>query len=203
MSLEVFGKIVTAAHVEAAAIATLQDWLPTYLAEIERQTGRDPESLPMVRGWSTSRELRKWPEDQLPAAVVVSPGIIGEPRKGGEYWNARWLLGIAVVVSARDQEATNSLAKLYAGAVRSALLQHPSLGGVATGIDWQTERNNEIGAEDERSLASCQVIFEVEVHEVSGAERYGLGEPPADPYDPDPTWPEVETTEITVGIKED
>lgn len=203
MSVEVFGHIVTSAHVEAAVIDALQTWEETYLAEIERQSGLDPHTLPKIRSWTTSRELRKWPEDQLPAVVVVSPGTVDRTHKSSDHIAAKWLLGLAIVCSGRTQEETNQLAKFYAGAFRAALLQNPSLGGLARGVTWQSERNNEVGSESERSIASCQAIFEVDIDQSVGTERYGMTEPPDDPYDPDPTWPTVEETEVTVGAMED
>jgi hypothetical protein len=46
----VYGRVITGADVRAAAQATLERWLPTYLAELARQKSL---TLPPVRHYST------------------------------------------------------------------------------------------------------------------------------------------------------
>jgi hypothetical protein len=200
--MSVFGPVVTGAHVEQAAILTLKTWLQTYVAELERQTGRDPESVPMPRAWGTVNEFEKWPEDQMPVALIISPGL--EPNtpvaEGRGTYRAKWVLGVAIVCSARDEAQTNSLAKFYAAAVRATILQNPSLGGFARGVQWVGESYTDLPKVDERTLGTGQVIFSVEVGEVVD-EKAGMRTPPDDPYT-QPEWPTVETPEVALQGKD-
>jgi hypothetical protein len=77
------GAVVTGRDVELAALALLQRWSGTYLAEMERQSGRAPASLPRVRGWATAADFETWPEDQVPRVLLVSPGLLGPPMADG------------------------------------------------------------------------------------------------------------------------
>jgi hypothetical protein len=81
------GPIVSGHDVEQATLAVLRRWMPTYLAEAERQTGRVVGSLPVIRGWTVATTFDKWPEDQLPAIVLISPGLASPPDAdgSGEY----------------------------------------------------------------------------------------------------------------------
>ncbi len=181
--MNLLGPILTADHVEQAALDTLKAWMPTYLAEMERQTGRPAGSVPMVRSWSTLNQFAHWTEDQLPGVILVSPGLAQHPTRRGDGSNwARWTLGVGIVVSARDQPTTNALAKLYAAAVRACLLQHPSLGGKSEGLGWTDERYTDVPSDQARSVAGAQLIFWVEYKDVVNDQ---MG--PPFPAQPSPT----------------
>lgn len=197
--MTVFDHILTADVVEQHALETLQTWLPTYLREVERQTGRDPNTLPAVRSWKPVNIFERWPEDQLPAVLLVSPGLIGTPEKEGDgYYRARWSLGIGVVVSARDAATTNSLAKVYAAAVRATILQHQSLGGHSRGVGWVDEKYDDLPAEKGRTLAAGQNIFWVEYAQVVSTKGGPIQPVPPDDEPPPEDWPTVETADTTI-----
>jgi hypothetical protein len=193
------GPIVSGHDVEQATLAVLRRWMPTYLAEAERQTGRVVGSLPVIRGWTVATTFDKWPEDQLPAIVLISPGLASPPDAdgGGEY-RARFMLGAVVIVSAATEAATRELAGLYSAVMRACLIQHQSLEGFGLGVQWLDERYDDLNFDDGRSLAAGQVTFTIEV---GGIARRWNGpahpsEPPATPTDPIPEDATVETVEV-------
>lgn len=199
----VFGPIVTGADVEAAALATLQLWMTTYLAEIERQTGRSPHALPPIRSWEIIDDLARWPEDQVPAIVLASPGLAGEPQKGGDgTYQATWHLIVAVIASGRDRGSSRSLAQAYGAAVRTLLLQQPSLGGFATAVEWIGERYDVLTSEVARTLAGGRLEFTVDVDDVvsiAGAPLHPDPEP--DPYVDPGDWPTVVEADVTLEAR--
>lgn len=197
----VFGPIVSGATVEAAALATLRKWMPTYVRETCRQAGRDP--LPDPRGYTLASTFDRWPEDQLPAVVVVSPGWVGRPRHSGTGGAmVPWGLAAGIVVSATP-EATRENAQLYVAAVRTALVHHESLGGLALGLDCVDEDYVPPFAFGRtRTLLALQASFVVTVDD---AFMYGHGPdgpwgPPPDPPNPTdpPNWPEADRHVVTV-----
>lgn len=199
--MSIFKTIANAAAVEQAVLTFYQSWMPTYIAEVERQAGLDAQSLPMIRSFQNRTEFQDWPEEQLPTLIVVSPGFIGEPRQAGDgTYLAPFSIGVASVVSARDKASTNQLAKLYAAAARAAILQHQSVGGIAEGVDWLDERYSDVPEESGRTLASGQAIFRVWIPNAVTAGE-GPKEPLEDPYDA-PAWPTVATTEVQVDATE-
>src|SRR5262245_7939817 len=100
--MTIFRRILTTHEVETRAIPGLTKWVPTYPAELERQTEREPGSLPVPRAWTTATSFDKWPEDQLPAVLVISPGLLEPPNGEGDgSYRAKYSLGIGVITSAR------------------------------------------------------------------------------------------------------
>ena len=176
------GAIVTAADVEDAARSTIETWQDTYLGELARQHARDPDALPAIRSWNVSAEFSDFPAAQLPSAIVVAPGTAAVERRASGY-EATWTLGIAVVVSAATEADTDRLAKLYAAAIRAAIVQHGSLGGIAESTQWTGERFDDVApdpADAERTLVAAQVTFAVTVADVINP-ALGILEPPDPP----------------------
>jgi hypothetical protein len=195
------GAVVTGRDVELAALALLQRWAGTYLAEMERQSGRVPGSLPRPRAWATAADFETWPEDQVPRVLLVSPGLLEPPKAAGQgTYRVTWSLGLGVVVSAATMDETMVLAKLYTAALRAALVQHPSLEGFAAGVDWLDENYDDLPSIDTRSLGAGQAIFGIHVDDVS--RRWNGPVTPSDPPTPDtaplPTDPDVSTVLIDV-----
>lgn len=205
------GPIITGRDVELAALSVLKRWSGFYLAEAERQTGRDPGSLPRIRSWTTAPDFEKWPEDQLPAVLLISPGLVEVPRPDGQgLYRAQFSLGIAVIVSSALIDMTAELGKLYCAVHRLCILQHQSLEGFAAGVTWLDENYDDLPSIDDRSLGAGKAIFSVEVHNIS--RRWNgpptppedVSEPPTpdtDPIPPDPTVERVVVTEEPVPIK--
>jgi hypothetical protein len=201
------GPIVTGRDVELAALRMLKRWSSTYLAEAERQTGRTVGSLPRVRAWTTAPDFEKWPEDQLPCVLLISPGLAEPPNvRGTGNYRARFSLGIAVIVSAARMDDTAALAKLYCATLRACLLQHQSLEGFAAGVTWLDENYDDLPSIDDRSLGAGQAIFAVEVDGISTRWNGPTSpdseppEPPTDPIPADPTAERVVVTEVPIPI---
>src|SRR3954462_14533195 len=100
MTLSLFGRLVGAHHVEDAALAVLRYWLPTYLHEVERQSGQTPGALAKPRSYRVSSDVEKMPEDQTPAVVIRSPGVADNPQMNGAgIYEAQFTIEAAAVVS--------------------------------------------------------------------------------------------------------
>jgi len=196
-----FGPLVTGAHVERWALATLQEWHREYLAWAERASGLKARALPLPRAWVTSSDFERWPEEQTPCVLLLSTGLASEPtRDGRTRHHAKFSLGLAVVVEARDQATTDELAKLYVATFRTLLLQHQSLGGHAEGVEWVDEQYDVLPARGRRQLAAGQAVFRVDVRNVVTG-RTGPQAPRPDPYPPLPDPPTVASTDVEVDPK--
>jgi hypothetical protein len=199
----VFGPIVTDEDVQAAVAATLQKWMPTYLALIERKVGLAPKSLPVPKVGSyvltDDGTLNKKPEDQLPAIVVLTPGVgkVTPKRDGSGKFRAGFVVNVAAIVSAKDQPSTSALAKRYRKALELILIQQPSLGGFAEGVVFQGWRTDDLRSEDDRTIAAGTNVFEVLVAGIAEAGA-GLLEPLDEPYE-ETDLPTI--TEVTVDIE--
>jgi hypothetical protein len=197
----VYGPIVTGATVERAVLALLRERATEYIGEACRQLAREP--LPEPRGYIVASAFDKWPEDQLPVVVVISPGWNGRPRRDGRGAAlVPWGLTVAVVASAMSLAKTRENALVYVGALRTLIAQHQSLDGLAAGVDCIDESYRLIPFVRTRSLFAAQAVFTVTVPD---AFTYGLGVPPwmrppvPDPVEP-PEWPRAKSVDIELVL---
>ncbi len=195
----IFGRIVAGADVETWCIDLAQRWFSTYLAEVERQHNIVAGTIARPRVYVRTTSFDKWPEDQLPALMLVAQGILTPPVKHGDgTYTARWLMGLAAVCSARTQQESHDLASLYMAALRNLFIQRPSLDGHANGVDWVDERNDDLEYDDQRSLSSGRAQFLVQVENVSVADAGPVtpDKPLTPDTDPWPGWPTVQTVDV-------
>jgi hypothetical protein len=191
--MSVFGTIITGGDVEQAAIAWLKWWLPTYLREMERITSRPVGVLESPFSWSTSNRFDRRPDRQLPAAVVISPGLAGKPARAGDgSISAWWRIGIAIIVRGADQEDANEIVKLYGAAIRTLAVQRPAFSsdvhpdGFANGCELVDESYDDVPTNYLPVGASVEVDLNVQVGGISHALA-GPSAPAPDPVD----WPTV------------
>lgn len=211
MSISAFGRLVGAHHVEDAAIALFRYWLPTYLHEVERQSGQTPGTLAKPRSYRVSADVEKMPEDQTPAIVLRSPGVADAPfTNGSGVYQAQFTLEAAAVVSARgttDESAEPRalrLARMYALALRACLVQQPDPDGYLFRRDWRDESYGFLPSIDDRTICVGTATFQIEVPDVTDA-NHGPIEPliPPDETDvlppvPSPEWPIAETSDVAL-----
>lgn len=191
-----FGQIIDGSYVEQAVIDLLKVWSPSYLAEVARQ--RSLASLPNIRTYTVTSQFEKWPEDQLPTVLVISTGLAEPPKQRGDgKIDVCFLTGLAVIVSADTPENTNKIAKAYTAAIRAALAQHKSLGGKTDGLTWLDEKYDDLPPEQTRTIGAGQLVFEVDVKNVTDASAGPLSPTIEDPGD----WPQVLTHHIDVKEK--
>lgn len=201
---DIFGPIVVGTDVERAVMDTLKLWMPTLLQEIELQQARTRGLIPLPRLYTTRNEFDSYPEDQLPMCVVVSPGLVGPPTKDGEgYYSATWAMAIGFAAQGKDADTSGYLAKVYGAAARWIVLNKGSLGGFASGVEWEDESYDDLVSEDARVVRACYNLYRVAV---DGVVQKGVG--PPTPTVPDPTtqpgsqWPDIELVDIDIVQKQ-
>jgi len=149
----------------------------------------------------TAPSLDKWPEDQIPAVVVMSLGTSEVPLKSGDgSYTARWQMNLACICSARREAEARTMSMQFLAAHRTILLQRQSLGSNAIGVVWQDEDYTQLAYDDARTLCAAMAAFTVEVENVATAGAGPLTpDVPLDPdTDPWPLWPTVEEVDIEV-----
>lgn len=200
---EVFGQILDGSHVQAAALATLELWLPDYLREVER-THRLPQGIiPAPRSWGIAGgDVDDWFTHASPAVLVRSDGA-PDTRRGAEHYNADWQLDIVVAVSAsvQNRAAPLVLAQRYGGAVRGALLHHPDLGGFALATVWDEVQIADAMVKGE---ARALVVESFTVTVANVISRFGGPVAPSAgrPSPDSPDWPTPRSVEIDIEREE-
>jgi hypothetical protein len=125
---QIYGPVVTPADVADATVAWLRYWLPSYLAFMERRTGRDVGALEMPWSWAKKSRFDRQAPEQLPAAIIVSPGTVSAPRRNGDgSVSATWRVSPAILLRGVDAEDAQDKAAVYGSAIALIALQHPAM----------------------------------------------------------------------------
>jgi hypothetical protein len=147
--------IVTAARVRRATTLVLQRDLPAVLDRIgvqDRGSG-----FPPVSTWHRLADFALISDMQSPACVVTTPGIVGDPVRMRGVLRATWAVRVFVVVRGRTYEETADAVAAYVAAVRSVLLAHPALEGLASGCHWSAEAYGELDVDKARTIGAGSV----------------------------------------------
>lgn len=195
----VFGQIVSADAVEEAVRETLELWLPTYIASVERQQGKPEAFYGSIQSFLAAGQLNHYSEHHMPLCVVVCPGLGERPTVDGDgVVSGAFALAVGIVASADDHDNTDAAAKAWGAAVRACLLQKADLGGIADRVTFQDEQYDELPWEESRSFVGGRITFTVHVDELAHttmSETAGLLEVPDDPYE-EPDAPTTYTSAV-------
>ena len=168
---DIYGPIITADDARGAMKATIDYWAPAYVAVMAERTGLPLVPFVAFEALYTTRALTV-NANEATYWVTAEPGSVRLDRRGVD-WFGTWRLECQVVVYGDAWDTTESSAWAYGGAVRSLLLQHPSLGiatGTATGswasaIDvttrWVKERYQPVEQQSRRTIGVWQGQFDV------------------------------------------
>jgi hypothetical protein len=212
--MTIFGQVIDGSQVEDIVENFLQRWLPVYLAELAEQRAlpRDTWLKTGPQGnwppsWSRKSQFDYTEETRLPSILILSAGLSGPPWKEGDgTYHATWMIGVAALVSAKDQETTDALAKRYGAAVRWLFIQHPSLEDAnVEGTTWEDEAYDDIGVVQNRTLASVRLVFSVQLKNVASSLDGPVlpDDPPPDPTTPYEDWPILEDIDhVHIDVKE-
>lgn len=190
----VFGDVVLPIDVEKAVIATLMQWLPTYLRFIERRYGFGFESFEDVNSWRAADTMEeRFVEQQIPAVQVMMTSPVEldtHATSSTGIFNGT----IDVLVSGLEPEGVRENAGYYAFAIGLALSQNAGLDGSlkVAGFGWEQCSVPAVGKPEGRWLAlgSNEVSLAVE-----GVFARDAG--PAEPTLIEPeVFPRVETTDV-------
>lgn len=177
-----FGPIFDPSQLEDAMEAHLQKWFRTYAAEISEQRGFGRDQFEEPRFWATSAVLDRdtVPQIRYPAVLIVSPGLSEQPvRRGDGTYEAKYIIGVTVLATAVTEAHSGKMAKRYGAAIRTCVMQKPSLGApFVESTDWGDERFTDYLAADQQTVSSATEVFNVTVIDIFNA-RYG-------PIAPDP-----------------
>lgn len=202
--MTIIGPIKSADLLEDAVTNTLRTWFPTYLEEMRIQRAA-PQRLPAPRSYMRAQEIDHFLEDQLPAVIVVSPGMADAPFHDSDgLYQASYRIGVAVIASANERDSVNKNVKMYSAAASAIILQNGSLGGYADGIDFESEDFDQGPSDSGRTLAVAALTFTVRVADIVNKWAGPRAPNPPDPDTiPGSEWPTVLTPIIDEVEKEE
>lgn len=191
---------VDGSQVEDATMAVLQEWLSYHLAEVEAGHGMERGTLARPAHWQIIDDTVDVDvASGTPKIALQSPGLEGERpqrRNHGEY-SASWRLYVWAFTASGEARTAHKTARMYAAAIRDALVWHLPTGDPVSEVLWLDENYVNEGAFSNRHLASSRVDLRVVVHGAIGVYT-GPGSAPDDPYVPPADAVPVRQVEIQV-----
>jgi len=179
------GPIVLPSDVELAVRDTLQEWVPFYLADIDRQQQRAAGTTRPPRTWDIASDGERWMEETPPALLVACPGTVGDPALEGPdgHYSAVYQVNVGVTAGGATEQGTRALAGRYAGAIIYTLGQQGDMGGLADATWWRGVRTDVIARQ--RTLMATEVLAHVRIARVIATRGPHLPQTrPVDPTDP-------------------
>jgi hypothetical protein len=203
----IFGPLRGNADVEFAVLNTIETWLPTMLRVLERRHElpagllREP---PGRNSYVGGLDFESTQADICPMVIVVVNPTGTAERNSASY--GQWF---EVEVGTIHIEDTEDEARVMAGhvgtAVMSAVLQHGSLGGLATRTELVSAPVVEFVDPDKRHFSRSRTTFHIFVdglaNESAGPSTPTPPDSPQHPADPDGPWtdfPTVVSTPVTL-----
>lgn len=201
-----FGPFFGGGSVQEAFYQTLEKWLPTYVAEMNRKLGGEILN-------ATGLQFRQEPNirtlsPNIQAQILVNvPHTVGTPENFSAGVRAQWRVNVEVFVyGSKDWQETQALTYAYATVLRALILQQRGLDGVAETTTWEGEEYLEGEHSSTRTTGVAHVTFVVTI----GYVAKPFGGPPMPQFAPAgaitgptlqplPDQPDVETFEITIS----
>lgn len=178
-----FGKIFVPQVLEQAAKATLIEWFPTHLKEVESQLSIKVGSttVPKESNYKNRNKFDALTINDIPLVTIISPGIVGTPQKDGRgKYKATWRLGIGVATAAETEEQAKLLGDMYGAVVRDIMLKRG--GQVGGRVRWLDEQYVDLPIADQlHQYRAAALYFSVDIENVVTG-RGGPTVPDAEPY---------------------
>lgn len=117
-----------------------------------------------VKTWTQLPALEAIATAELPAGAIVAPTGVDSPtyQASSGLYRYTWRVPIGIYERGRDHNQTQGRIRNRVAGIRTTLLQHKSLGGIATALAWSGENYGLLPAKEvARTLAAGAVSFDV------------------------------------------
>lgn len=211
-----FGGILGREQVEQAVLTTFQTppagssypLIVYYLAEVERQRGLNPRTLPVPPGPDSYRgglDFDTFEEQWAPQLTVLAEPVGSAERHEEGVYGQWYEIRVGALVTEVDEDAARLLADRYGAAVGALLAQNGGLGTrvdftTGTTIPFATKTNVESVPRTEypdpllrrfvRSVVTLHTFVDQIVQE-DGPQAFG-----PDPYATPLGWPTITTVDV-------
>lgn len=181
--------------IEEGALSVLQRWLSLYMEEAKAQYGIE---LPSIKSWGLEDDKTdRWPEQALPALIVVAEPTQGTEKYSDGWYRANWPFQVVVIIEHPERVMARKIAQIYGAVIRGAILQHRDLGDGGRVAKWVNEALP-FEATKSRTEAASQNFFLVQQDEVVNWQMGPKGDEP--PETPPPDGPEITETEVHADV---
>jgi len=204
---DAYGPLYGGHSVQEAFYNTLQLWLPSYIAEFNRNLGSEVLEVPFE--YRHRPDFRTLPRNARAAVLISVPGTTNMPEVYQSNVRASFTVEAMVYVyGTKDWQETEALTQAYAACVRACIIQHRDLGGFAQSTIWEGEEYLEGEHSSGRTTGVAHVRFVVTVANVMNI----FGGVPSPQYAPtgaitnpstEPPTPGVEVETVNVELEKE
>lgn len=160
-----YGPFFGAHSVQEAFYNTLQKWLPSYIAEFNRQLGSNVLYEPFE--YRHRPDYRTLPKTVGAAILIEVPNTLGLPQVYQSGIRCNWRVeALIYVYGTKDWQETQALTSAYAACLRSCIIQHRGLEGFAETTLWDGEQYSEGEHSGTRTTGIAHLRFSVTVGNV-------------------------------------
>lgn len=200
-----YGRIYGAGSVLEAGYRTLEKWLPSYIAEFNRQIGSAVLQAPIYREILPEYDTLS-AESNQPRLIVTVPHTIGNVGQLGRSYQVTWRLSVEVYLyGSTDWQETQAMTMAYAAMVRTLLVQNQDLGGLSRSVIFESEEYYEGEHTATRTTGITLLHFAVVVDNTqeidgpptAGDPYLGANAPTAPSTSPLPPDPEATSAQVT------
>jgi hypothetical protein len=207
-------RLVIPHDVAVQVLDVLERRHPEHLAELERDLGWAPKTIPMLQTVEhLANEGFRLKEDRAPAVLVGMFGAADPPERGKDGYSVAWTMAVEVTVEGTGRADVLMARDFYMATVAECILDRvPRAGAPIDGMALEDVDLVPVAREqDQRLRAQARMLFTVTVR---GALGRGVlppdnsttppgtpGGPPSHPYTPPEDWPHV-TEAHTTTIRE-
>lgn len=208
MPVSSIGQLITRGNVETAVVTTLQTWVLTYLAEVERQNnlavGSTPRPPDMTKDIYGALDLSLWQDQNTPALVVVAQPFGDAELHSESQWDQWFDVQATAIIATADagpgaEAWVRGTADVYGAAIMAAIMddratEPGTLAGLAQRVRLVSTPKTEFISPEWRNIAQSTCRFRALVE---GVVDDAQG-PSAPVNDGTPTpWPLITTTDLT------
>lgn len=182
--------------IEEAVLSQLMRRLPLYSKVALEQWG---VKLPEIESWGLKdEEDTRWPEQGLPALVVIADETRTIEEHTDGWYRATWPFKVALWVADPQIIEARKIAQIYGAVIQAAVLQRRSLGlDGSSGLVWEGQKLP-FEPDHDRFIAISLNSFSIVIDEVVNRRNGPKDdtELPAEPPGPDP-----EITEVDIAVE--
>lgn len=132
-----FGVTVIETDIDRLVLSAIRTWLPTYLAEAERQRELPARLLarPDDSAYQSTLDDTEFPDGKLPAIVATTASAGSAERRQEGAYSAEFEVAVSAIVRGRTPAETRAIAAVFGGCIRS-LLVHQQLEDLDGELHW-------------------------------------------------------------------
>lgn len=138
--------------------------LREHLAGVMDALGFEDAKYDEIKTWQQLPTTTALVAASLPGVAVSAAGLVGAPSysRSTRSWTTTWRIAVGVYERGKDHADTQARVRNWCAGIRTTLVKHKSLGGLATALAWSGEEYALVpDREQARTIAAAAVAFDI------------------------------------------